>query len=199
MAVITKFRAVLTGFTGAPGVNTFYALNLQELEPIQSDIDDFANQLQSMYENLAFWLVGTMSVDIDPVVDSFDVATGELVKRSQISQALEVPGDGLQNDVSRATQAKFRYQTDRIRRNRFVQGGIFFGPLSSGAIDQDGSLDTQFQGQVPNAHEGLLDVAGPMRLAIWSQPSPGGSDGEYGYVQSVSVSNKPAVLRSRRD
>jgi len=122
-----------------------------------------------------------------------------LLDRAVVTAPWSVSGSASSTQLSRATQAKFRYRTDRIKNNRFVQGGIFFGPIGGVALSQQGQITSTFATAVTTAHNGLLDVAGPLRLAVYSVPSPGGSDGEYGYVQTVSVAPAPAVLRSRRD
>lgn len=199
MASIARFRTRLTGFQGAPGINTFHALDVGQAMPDQAGIDEFSSQLQSMYDDLKAYQVTSQTVTMLPEVDVFDIATGELQARMTIGSTWSLTGSDTISNTSKATMAKFRYRTDAIVNNRILQGGIFYGPLSDGAITNTGDINTTFVNLVTTAHDGLLDVLGPLRLAVWAQPSPNGSDGAHGYVQSVGCMPVPAVLRSRRD
>ena len=199
MASIARFRVSLNGFQGAPGVNTFHALDIGQGPTDQTAVDDFAAQLFSMYSDLHLNLPLSVTAAMVPEVDVFDVADGTLQERFTVGTPWSRPGADASSQTSRATHAKFRYKTDAIVGNRFLQGGIYFGPISDGPIQDDGTLSASFLTEVSDAHDGLLDVAGPLRLAIWAQPKQGQSDGAFGYVQSVSAMPVPAVLRSRRD
>lgn len=199
MASIARFVVRLTGFQGAPGINTFYGLDVGQQAPGQAAIDDFSDQLESMYTDLNAYLPSPMVASMTPDVDVFNVETGALEARESISTVWSETGTDVASKTSRATMAKFRYKTDAIVGSRLLQGGIYFGPLTDQGIDVSGNLVASFQSAVPTAHAGLLDVAGPMRLGVWAQPSATRQIGAYGYVQSVSVMPTPAVLRSRRD
>lgn len=199
MPVIARFRVTIDGFSGGPGLNTLYGLDVAQGTPTGSDLDEFSTQLQSMYDDLKTYAPVGLSWSIQQEVDVLEVSDATLLDRPVLSSQWTVNGTGAGRDVSRATQAKFRYRTDRIDNNRFVQGGIFFGPLASAAMTDQGQISATFATAVTNAHNGLLDVLGPMRLAVYSVPAPEASDGNFGYVQSVSVAPRPAVLRTRRD
>lgn len=198
MAAISRFRVQLGGWPGAPGLNTFHALAPSEAVPTQAAVNDFSSQLQSMYDDLRGNLLQGFTATIDPIVDTFDVESGDLLARKAVTTSWTVNGGDAVSATSRATQAKFQYNTDSIRGNRVVRGGIFFGPLTDNALSTTGGTPTTtFQNLVRTAHDGLLDIAGFMRLAVYSRPRDGESGG-YGYVQSVSVMRVPAVLRGRR-
>ena len=199
MPSIIRFRTRLTGFQGAPGINTFHALDVGQSQPDQSGIDEFSTQLQSMYDDLKSYQVTSQTITMLPEVDVFDIATGTLETRMTLTSTWSLTGSDTISNTSRATHAKFRYRTDAIVNNRILQGGIYFGPMSDAGITSTGDVNTTFVNLVTTAHDGLLDVTGPLRLAVWAQPVKGGSDGAHGYVQSVSCMPVPAVLRSRRD
>lgn len=199
MASIVRFRTRLTGFQGAPGINTFHALDVGQAAPDQAGIDEFATQLQSMYDDLKAYQVTSQTITMLPEVDVFDIADGTLQERMTLTTTWSITGSDSISNTSKATHAKFRYRTDAIVNNRVLQGGIFFGPLSDAGMTATGDINTTFVNLVTSAHDGLLDVLGPLRLAVWAQPAKDASDGQHGYVQSVSVMPVPAVLRSRRD
>lgn len=204
MAVIHKFRTVLTQFPGAPGINTFYALAPGQTTAANAEVEDFSQQLKAMYETLKSYLPSPLNVDGPSSCDVIDVATGELLSRIPVTTKWSVVGTDTGSNTSRATMAKHRYITDRVHRGRFLAGGIFFGPVSDLAITTSGNIAAAYDTAVVTAYQGLLDIVGDLRLAVWSSPKKAtankpASAGTYGYVQQVGVMPVPAVLRSRRD
>jgi hypothetical protein len=199
MPAIARIRVNLSGFQGAPGLNTWFGLATGEDEPTGSEVAEFSDQIRAMYNSLKAYLAnGVTAVPVDQV-DIFEVSNGNLVGRLSVGPTWSIASTDASSPVSRATQAKLRLTTNQIVGNRILQGGPFFGPLGDSALGGDGSLATAFRTAVPGAFGGMLDVIG-MRSAVWSQPGPGNDGvGEFGYVQSVSVGTLPAVLRSRRD
>lgn len=203
MATIHKFRVELAGFPGAPGVNTFYALAPSQGVGTGATVDDFSQQLKSFYTTLRSYLPAGMSMNGPSSADVLNVETGDLETRIPVATPWNETGGDASSATSRATMAKLRFLTDRVHRGRFLQGGIFFGPLTDGAISGAGAILPTFDNAVNTATQGLLDIVGDLRLAVWSSPKEAtanrpGSVGTYGYVQQVGVMPVPAVLRSRR-
>lgn len=203
MPLIHKFQCALSGFAGAPGVNTFYALAPSQGLGNGASVDDFAQQLKAMYEALKSYLAPPLTVSGPTSCDVLDIETGELSTRLPVATPWTVVQSTGTSETSRATMAKHRYITDRVHRGRFLQGGIFFGPLDDAAISASGTINSTYDTAVATAYGGLLDVLGDLRLAVYSGKKPAtdnrpASAGTFGYVQSVGVMPVPAVLRSRR-
>lgn len=202
---ITRFRVPLSGWSGGPGVNTFFALNVEESMPDPAAVQAFAGLLEATYTGIKGLLQGGVTATAPTEADTFDVGTGALAARTPINDSWTVQSVISPEGLSRASMIKCRFRTDRIvasgvgeeGRNRVLQGGIYIGPVSSGAIGSNGTVPQAAKDAISTAFDGLLDVAG-LRLAVWSQPKPG-RQGVSGYVQSVGTMPLPAVLRSRRD
>lgn len=192
-----RFRANLGGFTGAPGINTYFIR--YPAEPIAAEVQESANLLRSAYVDMSLYIAGGVTVNIDPQVDVIRDTDGVLQSSSVITPPLTVTGQGSQNKVSRATQLVARYDTDAVVAGRRLRGRSFIGPASGDALNADGSVATAAITAVSSAFDGLLDVL-EGRLVVFHRPSvPGASDGTSGFVQSVGCKPLPGVLRKRRD
>jgi hypothetical protein len=199
----------LSGWPGGPGVNTFWALGFEEGDANDATLNSFGQSLGAVYSALDDLMVRSITMSWDGTVDKLNVADAALLDRiggldSWSNQAPVTTGN-----TSRATQAKLQFKTDRLRGRRFLQGGIFYGPINGTALDGDGQIAGSPRQRLADAWGGLLDVVG-LNLAVYGQPTrpetppgPGGppnnGDGVAGYVQNVGVKRAPAVLRRRRD
>jgi len=206
MSLIYRFRVGLGNWTGAPGVNTFFALAFEEQSASQEAIDAFSDSLKAAYMGLTSSILqGGLEISGPAEVDVLDVATSGIEARMPVTTPWIVNVTKAANAASRATMIKTRFITDRAirgtpgtsERNRILQGGVYIGPISATAMNSSGAIDGTVRTTVANSFGGLLDVLG-MRLAVYSQPKTN-KVGVTGYVQSVSTMPLPAVLRSRRD
>lgn len=201
MATIYKVQFELNGWDGAPGINSWYCV---ETAGPGADLDDWCQLLASFYDNLKVYWAAGVSAAILPAIRGYDHASGDLVFADSAPTIAPIvsTGSSSASDQSRASQLKLQFVTDKIRRNRLLRGGIFFGPINGNAIEGDGTVEPDVKTAVATAVEGLLDIAGDFRLVVWGQPidvGAGDDVGVFGHVQQVTVADKPAVLRSRRD
>jgi hypothetical protein len=209
MAVIYRFRVELNGWVGAPGVNTFWGLGFEEGSVGDAEVNNFGQGLKALYASIKTTFALNISAHWDGTADLLNIADAALVDRigglTQWTEQAPVSS----GNMSRATQIKMQYKTDKIRNRRFLTGGVFHGPLTTTALDGAGQVAATARTLYTNAYGGLLDVIG-VNLAVYGQPTkpetpPGGpvppnnADGVAGYVQSVDVMSRPAVLRRRRD
>lgn len=81
--------------------------------------------------------------------------------------------------------------------NRRGRGRTFIGPLPTGAIGSDGTLDTLELGQLRTAATALVGASSgigvPGSIVVWSEADGVGRD-----LTGSSVTDQCAVLRSRR-
>jgi len=204
MTSIYQFRADLAGWTGGPGINTFYARGPGPIS--QSDMNDFAEQLRAMYNTFTLYLLGGSTVNIQSAVMELEDTTGALVAEHTITPPAQVGGIAGNSPTSRATMLKFKFTTDLVHGGQTVRGGNYLGPIAASAMTTDGAILPALMTAVPGAFDGLLDVLGPLRLAVWSRPRKAdpangisARAGAAGHVQSVTAARLPGVLRSRRD
>lgn len=204
MGTVYRFKANLSGFIGAPGINTWHMCQIGELGGAdQSDLEGMASDIAAVYTAIRTHLVSSLRVNIDPVVEGFDIETGNLVSVNGIDSPPEVSGASVTSTLSRSTQMTVRLQTDAIRGNRQVQGRHFLGPIGVSAFGSDGQITSGARTMVQNGYGGVTDVAGDARLVVWAQRDdkqerPDARAGRIGYVQSVLVNTVPGTLRSRK-
>lgn len=200
MTTLYRSRVVLTGWEGAPGLNTIIwskgtliSVGSEEVEQWHDDLGAaFAAQKGACVDNWRF--------TIQASVDVFDSVTGNLtgVITSAGGDVTDVNGTAGSSKLSRATQAIISAQTDVFEGGRRLQGRLFFGPLNSDAFDEDGTIQSGVIDGLNTAFGALNTGTGP-RWGIWSRPKPGGGGGYYGDIVTVNTREKPGVLRSRRD
>jgi hypothetical protein len=197
MPDIHRYRVALTGWNGAPGVNTLYIRF--EAIPFIEDVQGVADLIRTSYESLKDYYAQGVQIQVEPEVQVIDSATGTLVSGEAI-----VPGAAITAaataSLSRATMMLARLNTDKVIEGRRLRGRIYLGPVANSAMSSDGSISAAARTAISTAFNGLVGAVGEGRLVVWHRPSgEGASDGDYGEVQTVSAKPLPAVLRSRRD
>lgn len=199
MVNILRFRVVLTGFAGAPGVNTFYGMTGDLPIVTAGNIGEFSDALHGLYETLNGNLATGVRATPELAVSEFEEGTGVLIQEHQLDvPAWTVTAGTATSRNSHATHAKFRYRTGVPVGQRLLKGGIYFGPLdASGAVDIDGAITSQFRDAAVQAHNPFALIE-TLKLCVWHQPR-NGTGGVAHTVQTVDVMPVPAVLRSRRD
>lgn len=193
-----RARVELTGFEGAPGLNTWHFLN----GPLtQADADIVSGALFTFYQDVRDALVSQFEANAPLEVAEVDVATGQTTNvavPTDTSWTVNPPVGG--SNTSRATQAKVRLLTGAFVNGRQVRGGIFLGPIGEGAMDTDGNISSSKRTAIVAA-AGAMQTAltvGGIDLCVYSRPR-NGQGGGTARVVSVDVAPRPAVLRSRRD
>lgn len=204
MGVVYRFKAVVSGFIGGPGVNTWHMCQFEELGgAAQSDLEGMATDISAVYNAVKGQYISGLKVRLDSAVEGFDIATGNLVSVTGISVPAEITGGGSGSNISRSEQITVRLQTDAIRGNRQVQGRHFIGPIAANAMGNDGQILAASRAQVEAAYGGVTDFTGNGRLVVWAQPNekhprPDARAGRIGYVQGVLANATPGTLRSRK-
>lgn len=198
-----RVRVDLGGFSGAPGLNTWW---FKGDGATPADANIVGNRLQAFYEGVKPLLVTGMTITIPDEMDIFDEATAVL--SGSLSMGGPFPatsGAGVQTTLSRATQLKTQFLTGRVSDGRRVAGGIYLGPIHSGAILSSGVIDPTDGEEVVDALSIFSDsLTGNVQHAVYRQPrlasAPGGARAGAGfYVIGYGYKPLPAVIRSRRD
>ena len=196
-ANVYRYKVALNGWTGGPGLTLWHCRFATV--PIISDVQGFADLIKSAYQVIAEYVVSGVTIKVQPDVEIFDDATGTLVDAAAITPPATITGAATGKNMSRATMIVARLNTDGIHRGHRVHGRHFLGPIGSGALDQNGQIDSLVPPKIVTAYAGVTDLVGG-RLVVWSRPSShGAGDGTSSFVQSVGVMPVPGVLRSRRD
>lgn len=199
MASIIQIPVALTGFEGAPGYNTWHFTS-GDIGTIPADVQTAAEELYAFYDTCRSLLRSQMKVTFPGEAKILTIDTGDL--ESLVNYDLTndtVTSSGTNGVISRATMIKVKLRTDTVVRNRILQGGIYFGPLSEQGCDNSGNVSAVGRNTIIGALQGSFTGLGP-KLQVWSRPDPRkGYPGVAGDVTAVNVKTSLAVLRSRRD
>ena len=139
-----------------------------------------------------------VSVDVSPVIEIYDEASGSLTGWADDSTELAVVEGGRTGGIVGPVGAVVNWITGTVSGGRRLSGRTFLVPLSDWAYDNDGTLSSDAIGIINNAAAGLSSDAFAHDFVIWSRPSGGGT-GAVGSVIGHRVPDMAAVLRSRRD
>lgn len=170
------------------------------VDAAQTALNDFYTAITSRFNSSLDWTFPT-------TVDVFDEATGQLQSVvSGTGAPTTESGSASASTLSTATQMKLQTRSGVVQDGRELRGGVFLGPIAGAATDNDGMINSTTQSLIATAGATLLSdlVAAGIFLVVWRRPRPasapgGARAGSLALVQSISVWNKPAVLRSRRD
>ena len=184
------------GFSGAPGFTNLYFLNPEP--PTLAIRNTTAGRVRTFLETCKTKLPSTVTISYPTEMEQLEIDTGALVGTLPIDTLTNTVGT-LVGNFSSPTGACINWQTGLIVNGRRLRGRTFLVPLGGAAYQNDGTLNDGDRTAMATAATTLCSYQDNLVLAIWHRPSPGGSDGVAAQVSSASVTDKAAVLRSRRD
>jgi hypothetical protein len=196
-----RWRCQLTGFSGGPGVTTFYTYTDGSVA--------LNSYLNTFYTALKAYMPNTLTVNFPAAVDLMDPITGFVSGSVGVTTAAAVTGtsasaysapSGLVIKWTTAGTVAAIPPKHGVRR---VTGHTFLVPGSSACEGAGGLASPAAVSAVNGAVSALLtSVAG--NLLIWTRPvwNSSGTAARNGQVSSILsgvCSPKMAVLTSRRD
>lgn len=208
MAIIHRVRAVSTGWTGGPGLNTFYFREGAGTVADAAVAQLGADRVRSAFAQLTGTYPNGHQVLVDPVVDAINDTTGILVQSFGVTPPAAVPGIGGPGYGPLASMLLATLRTSGVVAGRRVAGRAFLGPVLN-SVEANGT-PTPGQLTALNAFGTEMLNAGPTgpALVVWSRPvvatvppalpvTP--RAGSSWAVTSITAKDFFAVLRSRRD
>lgn len=176
-----------TGFPGAPGYSTFYAV----------PGSDVAFSLAAFFENMKTWLPQNVKIQVPTSGDTLEDTTG-IIESSWSTAAIPlVTGT---NTQAYAAPAGIHYNwiTNDFINGRRVRGKTFIVPMSSACFDNDGSLTSTIVTQVGTVGD-LFMTAVEDNLLIYHRPAKGThAGGKACRVVGYNFRDRASVLTSRR-
>lgn len=143
------------------------------------------------------WLPQTLKIVSPAVVDAVQTNNGDLVTSVAVTKPADVPGIAT-NPYAGGTGACITWTTGSFIGGNRVRGRTFIVPVTSTAMQNDGTLATNFQDDVGAAAVAL--IAAIPDLVVYHRPSSAGAtDGVAFPAISYKLTDKAAQLRSRRD
>ena len=198
MASLNRVRVVLTGFPGAPGVATFYAIG----------VSTFIPALHLLWENMATIMPVDVRINIPPTGDIIESSTGVLTGTWSQASTAEIVGSSAQKYAA-PVGILLRWTTDTILDGRHVRGRTFVVPVTNDQFDTNGQVAAGAMANFPAPLNALVSSQSA-NFVIWHRPRkaraangtipavtarPGG----FANVTGSGASPRAVVLRSRRD
>nr|CRY96518.1 hypothetical protein [uncultured prokaryote] len=191
---IARVTAVWTGFNGAPGYsNFFFAVG----GGVVSDRQQVADRVAGAFNSARTALASSVEINIQSEVAILSSETGVIQSFDAITPPAPVSGNG-PGAYSGPTGACVNWRTSDVRNGRRIRGRTFLVPLSGSAYDTTGTLATSTLTSVRAFADAITGTDFDSEFGVWARPI-NGSGGVFASVDSYSVPDKAAVLRSRRD
>lgn len=200
MAPILKTTVLWSGFTGAPGYSNFYF----HVDNPGASWDGGAvlagDALNTFFTALKPYAPPSLKWRVQSDASVIEASTGELVSMASTGPRADIVGTSVATNYGASQGGVINWRSNGVRNGRRVRGRTFLVPLSATAYTTDGVMAPAFLTAVGNAATALINTAGDLSLAVWARPTgPGAVDGQMHLVNTATIPNKQAVLRSRRD
>jgi len=199
MVDIIKTTVSWTGFTGAPGYTNMFWRDFSGGDVDQAMVDGAMTKLDAFLDSWQVYIPASVTYLINPQVEILEDTTGAL--QGFMNGTPDSSRTGVASgNYSAATGACINWYTGAVRNGRRLRGRTFMVPLAASAFSTDGTLDNSSLSSMRTAAATLISATGTGDLGVWGRPSgPGATDGIWNFATSSSISDKAAVLRSRRD
>jgi len=164
------------------------------------------NAVRAFFFDVSALLPNEIVLTTSPVVDQYDIASGQLV--GSVSAATPPASVGGTSTATfwMAAGVKVNLNTTNIRNGRRVRGGIYLVPSGSGVMNDSGTVSSAVRTTVNTAGGRLISALGAsgIQLAVYSRPLGGDEPrgpraGGISVVSAIETNEKGAVLRGRRD
>ena len=200
MANMLRVRARGTGWTGAPGLTTFYfAVGVSDTLGAAL-ADNVCQRVRNYFVALQAYFPAAITWQVDPLVTVMDPATGDTTSYIQPASApAPVVGTALPNVIGPTpVMALGKLITNSIVSNRRIQGRTFFGPMAATFTDTQ-QPESGLQAALVTGLNALQVTGATLTLnCVWHRPK-GASPGSMPAVVSTAAAADYAVLRSRRN
>lgn len=199
-------RTAWSGTTGGPGITQTYfragpgnqSLTIEQATAAVNAMDKFWKAVAGLLPNEIVCTVST-------VVDEYDIATGDLVDSTSATGAVRVTQGTSAAVYSMASGMKLNFNTGFVRNGRRVRGGMYLVPAGSNIYSDVGLVVSGARTTATTAGNTVITdmTAAGLDLVVYSRPlkaddPKGPRAGDIARVDSISASEKGAVLRGRR-
>ena len=197
MATLMRVRATGTGWSGAPGLLTFYFSG--SAAPTAAEALEASARVRAVLSSAASMIPTGVSWQVSGDVDLIDDQTGSLVGGLSNTAPAVVAGSGTGSTAPVSTAILGRFTTASIVNGRRLLGRRYLSPVVVSQFAAAGQVAASAIAQATTAF-GLVvvQITTPITHRVWHRPGPLGP-GSSAASTSVVVPAKPAVLRSRRD
>jgi hypothetical protein len=194
-----RVTSTWSGFPGAPGFTNFYFDGIVEgaLLPAQ-----LRQKVADFWNVVADRLPSAVQIVVEPAVSQINPQTGILEDEIATENVLAPLNGRVGGPFVAPAGVVINWKTGTLVAGRRLRGKTFLVPLGNTAYQDDGTLTPNTVIEMRAAAQGLAgNVPGPEvfpSLVVWHRPvnKQGGS---VGVVIAAQVTDKAAILTSRRD
>ena len=192
MTNLARVRITLSGFQGGPGVTTFYVLNPTTAMP----------ELKGLMAGFLTKMPSVITCTYPTTGDYIDPVTG-ILAGSWIVSGLANDAGATSDSYSAPSGILVSWLTGGILDGHRLRGRTFFVPVSGSAYQSDGSVIDAARSTLQTTVNSKVSTLAN-NLVVWHRPRaasaahPVDRAGGYDIVTAGLVSDKVAVLRSRR-
>ena len=193
--VIVKCQAIWSGFQGAPGYTNMYAISDGDAPAAANAL---GTRMRTFFQACAVMLPAVATVKVQRAYQVLEATTGNITSEGNLTADPAVVTGSSSVAYSGASGAAINWETGLYNAaGHRVRGRTYLVPLSN-VYEPNGTLATVSSAAIEAAAANLLGGLGG--IGVFTRPStPTGSDGNFRLAVSARVSDKAAVLRSRRD
>lgn len=208
---MARVRFASDGWRGGPGLNTFYFQEQASgvpVDPTQEGVDLVTARVHDAMAGIGGLFPAPWHGQVNPFVDVLNPVNGDLMGSFSAAPTAVINGSSGSGFLPPQTMGLAQLRTSAFDDGRKIQGRAFFGPLAA-TIDADGSPNAAVVTTLTNWGVAMLDVGitHTPDLVVWRRPREARTtpkvvtqrDGRIAVVTSITVPDKYATLRSRRD
>lgn len=196
MPDLIRVRAVLSGWPGGPGLNTWY-FGKPTAPLTNADAADVVARVRVFWDSIKAVFPTSFKVDVSGAPDTLDIQSGTLTGTLAGGSPAQVVGTGGAAYNMFAGMILLRGATTQVINGRRLSSRSFIGPVSS-STDNAGSPDAAFRTAIQNAANVTLTGTTTSFPGAWHRPV-NGSGGSLQGISTFTTAPFFAVLRSRRD
>lgn len=204
---VAVVRTAWAGTSGGPGLTQLYIASGNGFGSLTAaEAQTAVNAVRKFWEALKSYLPDEIQLTVSPVVDQYDIASGQL--ESSVSAAtapLSVLGTSA-GTFTMAAGMKVNLNTGNVRNGRRVRGSIYVVPAAGTVMSATGVVSATPRSAINVAGAALLSdlTTAGLGLVVYSRPltadeKNGPRAGGISNVAAIETNEKGAILRGRRD
>jgi len=193
---VNKYTVTWTGWTGSPGYSTFYCDGTATgAEPANA-----VGRIRTFFEAIKSFLPSAVTLTYPSVTQTVAEASGIITGETSFTPPASTVGTGSSFVFASLAGACVTWGTNTFISGHRIRGRTFVIPAASSLYQADGtivdaSLTTMRTAATAYVVTGL--AASPLVPVVWHRPV-GGVGGVAAPMSAASISDKVAVLKSRR-
>lgn len=202
--MVQEYKALWNVPGGGAGFSTFYA----ETDGSLAQMQEFANNVRAFFAGVSTFIPNTVTITFESEVRTLNTATGTLEDVDAVNAPAQVTGVAV-GAYAAGAGGRVDWRTSGIVAGRRVVGRTFLVPIIGTSFESNGTLVagtiTDIQADADAYLAAFTSIVGAV---VWSRPvvaDPTADPpiaaraGSFHAIQSATVPDKSALLRSRRD